>query len=101
MSTERLNKDFKRKGEISFNNFDFNYFADGPLVLQSMNFNIEPGEKIGIGKLTSYKGIKGVGRFYCLFDNKRIISWSISNIRVKRGLKLLLFSLNYLDITHI
>ena len=72
MSTERLNKDFKRKGEISFNNFDFNYFTDGPLVLQSMNFNIKPGEKIGIGKLTSY--------------NIRIISWSFSNIRVKRGL---------------
>ena len=53
MSGEQVDKDLDRQGEISFHNFDFNYFADGPLVLQSMNLDIKPGEKIGIGKLTT------------------------------------------------
>ena len=51
VTEKRFEKDLEREGEILFDNFDFNYFADGPLVLRSMNFQIHPGEKIGIGKL--------------------------------------------------
>ena len=51
MSEKRPHKDFDREGEVLFQDFDFNYFVDGPLVLRSMNFKIQPGEKIGIGKL--------------------------------------------------
>ena len=51
MSEKRSHKEFDRVGEVSFKDFDFNYFADGPLVLRSMNFKIQSGEKIGIGKL--------------------------------------------------
>ena len=58
MSEKGAHKDFDREGEVLFKDFDFNYFVDGPLVLRSMNFKIQPGEKIGIGKL-----------FYLLFCN--------------------------------
>ena len=41
----------KKNGEIRFENFNFNYFTDGPKVLTSMTFTVKPGEKIGIGRL--------------------------------------------------
>ena len=53
MSEKGAHKDFDRDGEVLFKDLDFNYFADGPLVLRSMNFKIQSGEKIGIGKLFS------------------------------------------------
>ena len=54
MSEKGAHKDFEREGEVSFEDFDFNYFTDGPLVLRSMNFKIQPGEKIGIGTLETH-----------------------------------------------
>ena len=52
---EHHEKDLDKAGEVVFDDFDFNYFADGPLVLKSMNFKIQPGEKIGIGKLMNHE----------------------------------------------
>ena len=40
-----------KEGEVCFENFDFNYFTDGPKVLKSMTFTVKPGEKVGIGRL--------------------------------------------------
>ena len=42
---------FSKEGEVCFQNFDFNYFTDGPKVLKSINFTVKPGEKVGIGRL--------------------------------------------------
>ena len=42
---------FSKEGEVCFENFDFNYFTDGPKVLKSMTFTVKPGEKVGIGRL--------------------------------------------------
>ena len=44
-------KNNEKEGEICFENFDFNYYKNGPKVLRSITFKIRPGEKIGIGKL--------------------------------------------------
>ena len=41
----------KKNGEIRFENFNFNYFTDGPKVLRSVTFTVKPGEKVGIGRL--------------------------------------------------
>ena len=69
MSEKRSQKDFDREGEVLFKDFDFNYFVDGPLVLRSMNFKIQPGEKIGIGKL-----------FYLLFCNNLYLRFILLSI---------------------
>ena len=44
-------KNPKMEGQISFENYKFNYFTDGPLVLKGLSLSISPGEKIGIGML--------------------------------------------------
>ena len=36
---------------FSFENYKFNYFTGGPLVLKGLSLSISPGEKIGIGML--------------------------------------------------
>ena len=45
------NNNFSKEGEVCFENFDFNYFTDGPKVLKSLTFTVKPGEKVGIGRL--------------------------------------------------
>ena len=52
ISDKAIEKDSKKEGEVSFEKYDFNYFAGGPLVLKGMSFSIQPGEKIGIGMLS-------------------------------------------------
>ena len=51
ISENGLAKDTKMEGQISFENYKFNYFTGGPLVLKGISFSISPGEKIGIGML--------------------------------------------------
>lgn len=36
------------KGEVDFQNVSFQYSKDGPLVLQNINFNIQPGQTVAI-----------------------------------------------------
>ena len=38
-------------GEVCFENFNFNYFKDGPTVLKNLNLNILSSEKVGVGKV--------------------------------------------------
>ena len=44
-------KNPKMEGQISFENYKFNYFTGGPLVLKGLSLSISPGEKIGLGML--------------------------------------------------
>lgn len=79
MPKKIIEEDSEIKGDISFNNFDFNYFVGGPLVLESMNFNIRSGEKIGIGMFTFHNDFK------ICFENRVEVSFkSWTNWRWKK-----------------
>lgn len=38
----------KQTGEIIFENFNYNYYDNGPMILSDISLTIEPGQKIGV-----------------------------------------------------
>ncbi|XP_033832984.1 ATP-binding cassette sub-family C member 4-like isoform X1 [Periophthalmus magnuspinnatus] len=40
--------DWPKQGAVTFNEVNFSYGDDGPLVLKDLSFSLEPGEKVGV-----------------------------------------------------
>ena len=40
--------DEKQNGKVEFDNFNFNYYQDGPIILKDLNLKIFPSQKIGV-----------------------------------------------------
>jgi NHLM bacteriocin system ABC transporter ATP-binding protein len=87
----------KLEGKIEVNNLSFRYSEEGPMVLNNINFVINPGEYIGIvgssgsGKSTLLKALLGfekptLGKVY--YDDKDIDSLDKRELRKRLGVVL-------------
>ena len=48
MNNQQLEATSSENGNVTFKNFKFNYYEDGPIILKGLNLQIQSGEKVGV-----------------------------------------------------
>ena len=48
MNNQQLESTNRDNGNVTFKNFKFNYYENGPIILKGLNLQIKSGEKVGV-----------------------------------------------------